>query len=60
MTDTAKTVLIVEDEKPLSHALELKLTHEGYTVTVASNGREALEQVNSQHFDIILLDLIMP
>lgn len=60
MANTAKTVLVVEDERPLSHALELKLQHEGFTVTVASNGRECLEFVNSQSFDVVLLDLIMP
>ena len=60
MADISKAVLVVEDEKPLSHALELKLQHEGFTVTVASNGREALDFINGQHFDIVLLDLIMP
>jgi len=60
MADTQKQILIVEDERPLSHALELKLQHEGYVVTVASNGQEALDLIASQHFDILLLDLIMP
>ena len=60
MSNTTKTVLIVEDERPLSHALELKLQHEGFDVTVASNGRECLELVEDKHFDIVLLDLIMP
>lgn len=60
MTDVAKTVLIVEDERPLSHALELKLQHEGFDVTVASNGRECLDLIENKHFDIVLLDLIMP
>lgn len=60
MADISKAVLVVEDEKPLSHALELKLQHEGFTVTVASNGREALELIGNQHFDVVLLDLIMP
>ena len=53
-------VLIVEDERALSHALELKLQHEGFTVTVASNGKECLDAFRAQQFDIILLDLIMP
>ena len=53
-------LLIVEDEKPLSHALELKLQHGGYNVTVASNGQECIDLVSSQHFDVVLLDLIMP
>ena len=60
MANEVKTILIVEDEKPLSHALELKLQHEGFTVTVASNGRECLDLISSQHFDVVLLDLIMP
>lgn len=55
-----KRILIVEDEKPLSHALELKLQHEGFDVTTASNGRECLDLINSQHFDVVLLDLMMP
>lgn len=60
MANEAKKVLIVEDERPLSHALELKLQHEGFVVSVAANGRECLEQVHSQKFDVVLLDLIMP
>jgi CheY-like chemotaxis protein len=60
MADNQKSVLIVEDEKPLSHALELKLQHEGYNVTVASNGQECVNLVTNNHYDIVLLDLIMP
>lgn len=55
-----KRVLVVEDEKPLAHALELKLQHEGFEVTVASNGEECLTLIDSQHFDVVLLDLMMP
>ncbi len=55
-----KKVLIVEDEKPLSHALTLKLTNEGYAVTTAQNGQECLDVAAKNHFDIILLDLMMP
>ncbi len=55
-----KKILIVEDEKPLAHALQLKLSHEGFEVAVASNGQECIDLVGSQHFDVVLLDLIMP
>jgi len=55
-----KHVLIAEDEKPLAHALELKLQHEGFTTTVAHNGKECLEFLSAQNFDILLLDLMMP
>lgn len=55
-----KKVLIVEDEKPLSHALELKLSNEGFTVFVAHNGQEALEALKTGAYDVMLLDLMMP
>ena len=54
------SILIVEDEKPLAHALELKMKHEGYETTVASNGTEGLKEAESGKYDIILLDLILP
>ncbi|HKU18846.1 MAG TPA: response regulator [Candidatus Saccharimonadales bacterium] len=60
MTDVQKKVLIVEDEKPLAHALQLKLEHEGFIVTSASDGQECLNLLQQQPFDVILLDLIMP
>ncbi|HSD56307.1 MAG TPA: response regulator [Candidatus Saccharimonadales bacterium] len=60
MGDTQKKVLIVEDERPLAHALELKLQHEGFAVTVASDGQECLDLLKDQTFDVVLLDLIMP
>ncbi len=55
-----KQVLIVEDEKPLSHALEMKLGHQGYGTRVVTNGTEALAALEKGHYDMILLDLIMP
>lgn len=55
-----KRILIVEDERPLAHALELKFSHEGYETITASNGQEGLDKANTEKFDIILLDLIMP
>lgn len=60
MADNAKKVLIVEDEKPLAHALALKLEHEGYTVGVGSDGQEALDLIAKEQYDIMLLDLVMP
>lgn len=55
-----KRVLIVEDEKPLAHALELKMTHEGCEVHVALTGADGLKEATSGAYDLILLDLIMP
>ncbi len=55
-----KKILIVEDERPLAHALELKFTHEGYQVEIATDGEEALKLANASKYAAILLDLIMP
>lgn len=59
-TGKKKRILIVEDERPLAHALELKLGHEGYETVVALSGAEGLEKAHNENFDCILLDLIMP
>ena len=53
-------MLIIEDERPLAHALELKFRNEGYETTVMTNGRDALEHIKNSVPCIILLDLIMP
>lgn len=55
-----KKILIVEDERPLAHALELKLGHEGFDTVVALSGAEGLTKAAEGKFDCILLDLIMP
>lgn len=55
-----KKILIAEDEKPLSRALSLKLTNEGYEVEAAYDGAEAVEKLKKGGFDLLLLDLIMP
>ncbi|MCW1930563.1 MAG: response regulator [Candidatus Kerfeldbacteria bacterium] len=55
-----KRLLIVEDEKPIAKALQLKLSHSGFDVELAMNGEEALQCIEKNTFDLILLDLIMP
>ncbi len=55
-----KKILIIEDEKPLAHALELKLSHEGFTIVATSSGEEALKFLAEGHFDLVLTDLIIP
>jgi DNA-binding response OmpR family regulator len=56
----AKHVLIVEDERPLAHALELKMQHEGLDVQVANNGKDGLDLIKTGKFDVVLLDMMMP
>lgn len=56
----ARTILIVEDEKPLLAVLGDRFEREGYNVLKASNGKEGLEVAKANHPHIILLDLLMP
>jgi CheY-like chemotaxis protein len=53
-------VLIVEDEVAMREMLRRMLAREGWAVTEAVNGREALERVTENRPELILLDLMMP
>ena len=53
-------VLIVEDEKTLSQLIQMNLDLEGYTTDLAVDGAEALDKINSAHYDIVILDLMLP
>lgn len=60
MTKIAKKILIIEDEKPMAKALELKLNKSGLETRVVFNGEDALQLLAKEKFDMILLDLVMP
>jgi two-component system response regulator ArlR len=53
-------ILLIEDEEKLARFVELELTYEGYAVTKAFNGRTGSELALSDHFDLILLDIMLP
>lgn len=53
-------ILIVEDESSFSDALEFLLRKEGFEITVAINGQEAIEKFESDNPDLVLLDLMIP
>ncbi|KAB2333073.1 response regulator transcription factor [Cytobacillus depressus] len=53
-------ILVIEDEEALSEFIVLELSHEGYHVTAAFDGREGLEMALDQNWDVILLDLMLP
>lgn len=55
-----KKVLIVEDEQFISDLYVRALTHDGYEVKVSVDGGEALEEAQSNNYDIILLDIMLP
>ena len=54
------SVLLVEDEESFVEALTLGLTREGFTVSVARDGAEALEVFDDVGPDIVLLDVMLP
>lgn len=53
-------ILIIEDDKFFQNFYALKLTEQGFTIDVASNGEEGLQKLQTTKPDLILLDLIMP
>ena len=55
-----KKILLVEDEKHIARFVELELQHEGYDVTVASDGREGLTMATTESYDVLLLDVMLP
>ena len=53
-------ILIVDDERPIAHLIEMNLTHAGYLCRCAYDGEEAVSLVDSEPFDLILLDVMLP
>jgi two-component system alkaline phosphatase synthesis response regulator PhoP len=54
------SILLVEDEENLHEALKLNLEMEGYEVTSAFDGVAALQAVQKEHFDLMILDVMLP
>ncbi len=55
-----KKILVIEDNPMVVKSLEFKLTKEGYEVTTAIDGRSAMEELETNSFDLILTDLMLP
>jgi len=60
MPDAQRTILIVDDEPNLRHAVKLYLDEEGYTTFTASDGVDALEKIRDKLPDLVVLDVMMP
>ncbi len=60
VTSPAKRVLIVEDDRDMREVLVDLFALEGYRVSAAANGRQALKEARRHPPDVILLDLMMP
>jgi two-component system, OmpR family, alkaline phosphatase synthesis response regulator PhoP len=60
MSSAKYSVLLVEDEENLHEALRLNLELEGYEITSAYDGSQALQKVEQEYFDLIIMDVMLP
>lgn len=60
MEQDKRRILLVEDEEGLRLTLKLNLELEGHAVTVATTGPEALERMRGAHFDVVIMDVMLP
>ena len=60
MSDAGERILIVEDEGSLADSVRYNLEREGFVVTVASDGRSALERFRAEPPALVILDLMLP
>ena len=55
-----KHILLVEDDEAISEMVEKYLVNEGFLITSASNGEEAVQKCLGTSFDLLILDIMMP
>jgi two-component system, OmpR family, response regulator RegX3 len=61
VSDTAqRRILLVEDEESLAESIRYSLEQEGFTVTLAVDGRKAIERFRNDDPDLVILDLMLP
>ena len=53
-------ILVVDDNKDITNLLEMVFTGKGYECAKSNNGKEGLEMILDQKYDVILLDMAMP
>ena len=53
-------ILLIDDEAPVLHTLQLLLEESGYAVTVARNGKDGVAAYRTERPDLVLTDIIMP
>jgi two-component system phosphate regulon sensor histidine kinase PhoR len=57
---SAPTILVIDDEERVREGCRKVLARDGYAVTIAESGEVGLKMIERRHYDIILLDLMMP
>ena len=57
---SSEKILVVDDEQSMTQFLSIVLRKEGFQVTAVSSGRDALERIKAENFDIVITDIKMP
>jgi DNA-binding NtrC family response regulator len=60
MSKRKNSVLIIDDEEEIRESIELLLASEGISTDTAANGDEGLRKIEDNHYDLVLLDLMLP
>ena len=60
MSDMQRRILLVEDEESLAESIRYSLEQDGFTVTLAVDGRKAIERFRNDDPDLVILDLMLP
>lgn len=60
MENTPARILIVDDEPSITEFVSYAMQKEGYLIEIASDGEEALRKIEQQHFDLFILDIMLP
>ena len=60
MAENSKKILVVDDQESIQKALYHMLSSEGYEISTANNGQEALDSINQNSFDLVISDINMP
>ena len=55
-----RQILVVEDDNDIANLLRLHLEQEGYSIVHAPDGRQAIDRFDTGHFDLVILDLMLP
>ena len=55
-----KNILVVEDDIDLAEMVKMRLSHSNYKISLAVDGKEALNKISQERFDLIILDIMLP
>lgn len=60
MKTSKPRILVIEDEELVRNVLDFRLKKDGYEVVLAKDGEEALNYINNEAFNLILVDIMLP